>query len=345
MNSVTKVILGSKDLEYSEDTGLGYIIGEVTEILNGPGLFILKYSAMHEHRDYKILQKRLNDIYGKKTSTQLTFNQMARYNAGCYAIYHHNNLNYVRVKIIPNGEITSSTNPLDFKLFLVDFGVQIFSFDRTKIFTYPDRTSNRNNLVELLRLPECSFPCFLTGIKPANYTTRYPKIVCDRFSDLIKLNTKIAVNIFLPVKKQRSRLDPSMRKKYAGMIPLSIDVKANANGYNTLSTLGEEMRKENTALLDETATFTIDLSPCEKVLIGKPTKIYPVEYLFINSGSSGKRGPNKFYNNYFTVCQELPTEFVVEMPAKINTPNPPVPKPKESSNPSSPRSFNDSNGK
>ena len=258
------MISGSKDLPYDERTGLGYIIGEVTEILNGPGLFIFKNSAMAEHKSFKILQMRLNEIYGNQTSGQVIFNKITRFDRGSYAIYQHEK-NYVRVKIIPNGEIISSTDPNDFKLFLVDFGIQISTFDRTKIFTYPDR-SYKSNLVNLLRLPECSFPCFLTGIKPANNTTRYPKIICDRFSELVKLNKKIAVNIFL--KKQRSRVDPSMREKYSGMLPLSIDVKANANGYNLQSTLQEEMRKENTALLDETTTFAIDLNPYEKVLMG-----------------------------------------------------------------------------
>ena len=61
---------------------------------------------------------------------------------------------------------------------------------------------------------------------------------------------------------------------------------------------------------------------------------------YIHLGSTGKRGPNRFYNNYFTVCQELPKDFIVEMPAKSKEPS----KVKEFSNPSSPRSFNDSNG-
>ena len=258
------MILGSKDLPYDERTGLGYIIGEVTEILNGPGLFIFKNSAMGEHKSFKILQMRLNEIYGNQTSDQVIFNKMTRFDRGSYAIYQHEK-NYVRVKIIPNGEIISSADPNDFKLFLVDLGMQISTFDKTKIFTYPDR-SYKSNLVNLLRLPECSFPCFLTGIKPASNTMRYPKIVCDRFSELVKLNRKFAVNIFL--KKHRSRVDPSMREKYSGMLPLSIDVKTNANGWSVQSTLQEEMYKENTALLDETTTFAIDLNSCEKVLIG-----------------------------------------------------------------------------
>lgn len=255
-------------MEYSEDTGLGYIIGEITEILNGPGLFILKYSKMHQNRDYRILQKRLNKIYDSKTSDQYRFDQITQFTAGSYAIYHYKNDNYVRAKIIPNGEISSSTNAADFKLFLVDLGIQLSTFD--KIYTYPKQQNHhQNHLKDLLCLPECSFPCFLTGIKPSNSNSnRYPKLVCDRFSDLVGRDKKIAVNIFLPVKKQRSRLDPSMRKKYSGMVPLSIDVKANANGYSTLSNLGKEMQKENSVLLDETTTFTIHLDQSEKILIG-----------------------------------------------------------------------------
>ena len=63
-----------------------------------------------------------------------------------------------------------------------------------------------------------------------------------------------------------------MREKYGGMIPLSIDVKASANGYNVHSTLGTEMQKENSVLLEETTTDLkkppIDLDQSEKVLIG-----------------------------------------------------------------------------
>ena len=272
---IYNIVLGSKHLDYSEETGLGYIIGEVTEILNGPGLFILKYSKMNEHRDYRILQKRLNDIYGNKTGNQFSFNQMTKFDAGCYGIYHYKNENYVRAKIIPkqttdNGQITSSNNAADFKLYLVDLGIQLSTFDNRTIYTYPKQlNSHKNHLKDLLCLPECSFPCFLTGIKPANNSNRYPKIICDRFSDLVGLNKKIAVNIFLPSKKQRSRLDPFMRQKYGGMIPLSIDVKASANGYQVHSTLGTEMQKENSVLLDQSTTFKIDLDQSEKTLIGK----------------------------------------------------------------------------
>jgi len=340
-------------LDYSEETGLGYIVGEVTEILNGPGLFILKYSKMNEHRDYRILQRRLNDIYSNKTGNQFSFKQMTKFDAGSYGIYHYKNENFVRVKIIPkqitgNGQITSSNNAADFKLFLVDLGIQLSTFDNRTIYTYPKRlNSYQNHLKDLLCLPECSFPCFLTGIKPANNSNRYPKIVCDRFSDLVGLNRKIAVNIFLPSKKQRSRLDPSMRKKYGGMIPLSIDVKASANGYNVHSTLEAEMQKENSALLEETTTFKIDLDQSEKALIGIFTRHFwyrsqiATRNISNYLGTSGKRGPNRFYNNYFTVCQDLPKDFVVGMPAKSKEP----PKTKEFSNPSSPRSCNDSNGK
>ena len=60
-----------------------------------------------------------------------------------------------------------------------------------------------------------------------------------------------------------------MRQKYGGMIPLSIDVKASANGYQVHSTLGTEMQKENSVLLDQSTTFKIDLDQSEKTLIGK----------------------------------------------------------------------------
>ena len=52
------------------------------------------------------------------------------------------------------------------------------------------------------------------------------------------------------------------------MLPVSIDIKLKQNNLLHHSTVAEQMTKENTALLDKSDSFTINLSDNERILIG-----------------------------------------------------------------------------
>ena len=132
----------------------------------------------------------------------------------------------------------------------------------------------------MVQLPECSFPCFLTGIKPIqsalglNSVTRFPNIVCDQFSKLVDKSDPITISVELP--QMRSRLDNSVKSKFKGLVPCSIPV--HRSNISSVTTVAKELISKNTALLEHVENFTITLNDSESILTGDMKQLTLTDY-------------------------------------------------------------------